>query len=249
MALQEEFELQGNYLFKYRSYLPILLLLVGLLVYGIARFNSTTAFNLGFDLIEIIALIVCFIGFIIRVFTVGYTPKNTSGRNTEQQVADSLNTTGMYSIVRHPLYVGNFFMWLGVAILTANFCFVLVFILSFWIFYERIMFAEEQFLRRKFEKAYVSWAEDKGAFIPKLKSFVKPNLPFSWKKVLKKEKNGFFAVFLVFFIFNALGQFIEDGSWMPHKAWLIYSTILSALIYLVLKLIKKYTSMLDEENR
>ena len=34
--------------------------------------------------------------------------KNTSGRNTHDQVADSLNTSGIYSIVRHPLYVGNF---------------------------------------------------------------------------------------------------------------------------------------------
>ena len=66
-----------------------------------------------------------FFGLGIRVFTVGFTPKNTSGRNTAEQIADVLNTSGIYSMVRHPLYVGNFFMWLGIGLLTQNPYFVL----------------------------------------------------------------------------------------------------------------------------
>jgi len=97
-------------------------------------------------------------GLAIRVYTVGHTPANTSGRNTAGQLAESLNTTGIYSLVRHPLYLGNFFMWLGVALLIANFWFVIAFVFAYWIYYERIMFAEEQFLRTKFGPTYVEWA-------------------------------------------------------------------------------------------
>jgi len=83
------------------------------------------------------------LGLFIRAYAVGHTPANTSGRNTKEQLADELNTTGIYSMVRHPLYLGNFFMWLGAAVLTKNGWFIVAFILLYWIYYERIMFAEE----------------------------------------------------------------------------------------------------------
>ena len=46
----------------------------------------------------------------------GFAPRGTSGRNTLGQVAEVLNTSGMYSVVRNPLYLGNFVIWLGLAL-------------------------------------------------------------------------------------------------------------------------------------
>ncbi|WP_277232666.1 isoprenylcysteine carboxylmethyltransferase family protein [Phocaeicola salanitronis] len=126
-------------------------------------------------------------GTFIRIYTVGHTPVHTSGRNTAGQVADSLNTTGIYSIVRHPLYLGNFLMWFGISLLTCNGGFIIAFILAYWLYYERIMYAEEDFLRRKFGVDYLRWAERTPAFIPNFKLFKPSDLPFSWKKVAKKR--------------------------------------------------------------
>ena len=53
----------------------------------------------------------------IRIYTVGTTPAGTSGRNRDKQIAEKLNKTGVYSIIRHPLYLGNLLIWLGVAFL------------------------------------------------------------------------------------------------------------------------------------
>jgi hypothetical protein len=64
------------------------------------------------------------IGLAVRIYTIDYTPDNTSGRNTSEQVADTLNRTGIYSIIRHPLYVGIFLMWLGIAFVVQNFWFI-----------------------------------------------------------------------------------------------------------------------------
>lgn len=44
-------------------------------------------------------------GQIIRAIAIGTSNKNTSGRNTQEQVAEALNTKGIYSTVRHPLYL------------------------------------------------------------------------------------------------------------------------------------------------
>ena len=110
MALQETFEKQGNWLFKRRGVLPIFVLVVGLGIYLLTlemqgmMFSALAPYWIYY---EFFCLLVSLLGVFVRVYTVGHTPANTSGRNTEKQVADSLNKTGIYSTVRHPLYLGT----------------------------------------------------------------------------------------------------------------------------------------------
>lgn len=250
MALQEEFEKQGAWLFRYRGELPIIILLIGYVLYLRTELYSDTFFlrEAPFEkYYEIFCLSFSLIGLGIRVYTVGHTPTNTSGRNTKEQLADTLNTTGIYSIVRHPLYLGNFFMWLGPAMLTANLWFIVTFCFFYWIYYERIMFAEEQFLRRKFGNTYTEWAKVVPAFVPKLNNFIPSKLPFSIKKVLKKEKNGLVATFLIFCAFDLSGELITNET--NYNYFLMASCILTILIYGVLKILKKKTAILDEAGR
>ena len=65
-------------------------------------------------------LIISFLGEGIRIFTAAYTPTGTSGRNTKLQIAGTMNTTGIYYLLRLPLYLGNFFMFLDTFIFTVN---------------------------------------------------------------------------------------------------------------------------------
>jgi len=189
------------------------------------------------------------LGLLVRVYTVGYTPKNTSGRNTtEGQVADVLNTQGIYSTVRHPLYVGNFFMWLGIAMLVQDIWYMVAFTFIYWVYYERIMFAEEQFLRKKFGEIYVNWSLKTPAFIPSLKNFSSADLTFSWKKVIKKEKNGVAAVFIVFLIFRFIRDYLLTGT-VVTDSWQVYATIVSVVIYFILKVLKSSTKVFEEEGR
>ncbi|WKV12006.1 methyltransferase family protein [Marivirga harenae] len=250
MALQEEFEQQGVWLFKYRGTLPVLILLIGMGIYAYAALHPEL-FLIQDPEIKNYFLLFCvaisLFGQYIRAYTVGHTPKNTSGRNTGKQLADTLNTTGIYSTVRHPLYVGNFFMWLGPALLTENTWFIVAFVLFYWVYYERIMFAEEQFLRRKFGDVYTSWAEKTPAFIPSFKNFVKPKLSFSWKKVLKKEKNGFAAIFIIFCAFDVIAEFLKGTR--DFNIYLIVAAAISIVLYLILKALKKSSLLKLKEDR
>jgi protein-S-isoprenylcysteine O-methyltransferase Ste14 len=248
MALQEELKKQGDFLFKHRSYLPLVLLVVGL---GVKIYQEKfVAESILSEVLESISYTVGLMGLGIRIFTVGYTPKNTSGRNTKEgQIADTLNTTGMYSIIRNPLYLGNYLMWVSVVMFTGNIGFVLLFSLVFWIYDERIVYAKESFLREKFGKTYLDWASHTPAFIPKHVSYVKPNIKFSWKKVAKKEKNGLFALFLLFWVFESVGEYVEEGMFVVEEIWLYLGTITTGILYLVLKYLKKHSNVLEEAGR
>jgi protein-S-isoprenylcysteine O-methyltransferase Ste14 len=251
VALQQEFETQGNFLFRYRSYFPILILPLGFWVMRNSilihpeRFSTT-----GFTIVEVLAIATCLLGLLVRIGTVGFTPKNTSGRNTaEGQVADTLNTTGIYSTVRHPLYLGNYFMWLGIAILSGDIWFVIAFTFAYWVYYERIMYAEEAFLTRKFGETYSKWASVTPAFIPNFSKWNSTDMSFSLKKVLKSEKNGLFAIFLLVFVFNCWSSFLMEDQMMTSKSWSTYAMVITGILYFVLKMIKSNTKLLQEEGR
>lgn len=250
MALQEEFEKRGLWLFRYRGLLPLVILVAGTLIYLHGKLQP------GFSCLdeqpyefyyEIFCLIVGLFGLGIRIYTVAYTPPLTSGRNVKGQLAETLNNTGIYSIVRHPLYLGNFFMWLSPALLTGHIWFILFFCLVYWIYYERIMFAEEQFLRKKFGKPYLEWAEAVPAFIPKRKGFKRPLVPFNWKKVLRNEKNGLAALFLILCLFDIAGELVRNETNYNFILW--GGLILSTVLYLVLKYLKYKTKALKQSKR
>lgn len=256
MALQQELEKEGNWLFRYRSYLPIVMLGVGMFIfYATLQEDEGLFFRIQehWQAYEYVCLAVSLLGVFVRIYTVGHTPANTSGRNTQGQLAEQLNTTGIYSMVRHPLYLGNFLMYFGIAMLVCDLGFACIFILTYWLYYERIMYCEEQFLQRKFGATYTEWASHTPAFIPTFNHFKKPAYPFSWKKILKKEKNGVFALFLIFTLFDgiATASYSQNacGSFIHINPTLLAPTIISGVSYLVLKIIKKKTSLLDERGR
>lgn len=245
MALVHEFEKTGNWLFKRRSWLPVVLVVIGVIVLYLVNRQAII-----FDMRdELIFLGVSLFGELVRILTVGFTPKNTSGRNTDQgQVADELNTTGIYSIVRHPLYVGNFFMWLGPVLFMKNIWFTVVFSLVYWLYYERIMFAEEQFLRRKFGDIYDKWSEKVKPFFPYTFTYIPAKLTFSVRNVLKREYNSFVNIFVIFLLLDIFRNYFLSGRIYVTEMWM-YLTIGAVIVWLIIRVIHKKTKWLQVEGR
>jgi len=76
MALVHELENSGNWLFKRRSWLPLFLVVAGIVMMYLGNIQIII-----FDLRdEMIFLGVSLFGELIRILTVGFAPKNTSGR-------------------------------------------------------------------------------------------------------------------------------------------------------------------------
>jgi protein-S-isoprenylcysteine O-methyltransferase Ste14 len=245
MALVHEFEKSGNWLFKRRSWLPLFIIIAGI---GMMYLGNRQA--ILFDMRdELIFLGVSIFGQIIRILTVGFTPKNTSGRNTiNGQLADELNVTGIYSILRHPLYLGNFFMWLGPVLFLRSLGVTLVFILIYWLYYERIMFAEEQFLRRKFGDVYDKWSENVKSILPYSFKYIPAKLPFSFKNVLKREYNSFVNIFVIFAVLDLFRNYFLSERIYLTDMW-IYLFVSGGLVWLIIRTIDKRTKWFEVEGR
>jgi len=247
VALREEYERSGNWLFRWRSYLPLFLVI--LLFAGLKYFHYPRGSHHWDRLWEMLCMGISFFGLAIRVISVGYSPPGTSGRNTTSgQAAASLNTTGMYSIVRHPLYAGNFFIILGLALFMHEWWITTATVIIFLLYYERIMFAEEEFLRRKFGQAFVEWAAVTPAYVPSFKNWKRPAEKFSWRKVLRREYSAFFGIIASYTALELVTDWKVEGKPEFDRLW-FWLFIVGLSVYVLLKWLKKKTRLLQQQGR
>ena len=245
MALIEDYTRRGNWLFKYRSWLPLVMFVIFI---AALYFEREEIFNYT-DLWWIVnCFFVSMVGFMVRIITIGTVPKGTSGKNTKQQIADELNTTGIYSVVRHPLYLGNFLMWFGIILFTGIPWLIALLVVLFALYYERIMFAEEMFLRNKYADEYIKWSLVTPAFFPALGQWKKSKLSFSVKNVLKRESHAFLNTILSFAAIDFMKNYFYAGKFTLTDFW-IYALAFGLVLFLVLLIIRKSTKLLEVEGR
>lgn len=243
MALYEEWLRRGQWLFERRGWLPLfgVAVLLGLIC-SVTATASREELSLGWS---VACFLVSLVGLGIRAYTVGCAAPGTSGRNRGTQVAASLNTTGPYSVVRHPLYLGNFISWLGPVLFIRRPWPSLVFALVFWLYYERIMLAEEEFLRREFGPAFEEWAARTPAFLPDLRRWVPPATPLNLRVVLRREYSGLAQLVTIFAVLEAAEWRVATGRWWmePFWRWTLGIGLAAAL---ALRLLRKHTALLED---
>ncbi|WP_430453302.1 methyltransferase family protein [Rhodopirellula europaea] len=217
MPLIEEFERSGIWLFRWRSYLPFVflpLIFVAAVRYPVIEAHPNLHLAWG-----IFSVGVSLLGLFVRCHTVGHAADGTSGRNTKQQIAESLNTSGFYSVLRHPLYLGNFLVALGIVLHSLAPWLVAIYVMSFALYYERIMFTEEAFLRQKFGSDFIRWSSRTPAFIPRLKRWRSAELPMNWPKVIRAESAAVAVIAVAFPGVELLMHRVQQGKVAVETSW------------------------------
>ncbi len=243
---KEHFALIGPFFFRWRGYLFLLFVPIFLLSF----FGS--AFPFDSHLLDLSWEIGCFLisllGFSVRVLTVGSVPRGTSGRSTWKLNATVLNTTGMYSIVRHPLYLGNYFMTLGISLFPRTWFLPIIVSLAFVVYYRIVIFSEEEYLESKFGDEFRAWAAKVPMIVPRFNNYQAPKLPFNWKATLRREFYGLFGIIGAFFGLDFVGDFIAyrkitfDPLWTPLF-------MIGLVFFLVIRILKKKTNLLKVVGR
>ena len=120
--------------------------------------------------------------------------------------------------------------------------------MGFWFYYERIIFAEEEFLSRKFGDQFIVWAQKTPVLFPRFSNWKKPNLPFSFRTVLRREFSTYFAIVAVYFFLEIGGAVLVEKRLFVHRSGLIFFFV-SMAVYFSLLILKKKTHVLDVSGR
>lgn len=250
-ALADRLASQGLFLFRYRSLFTIILLPAAALAIYQQR-----ALQVGPDpglTWFLSGLALCLSGVAARILTLGFVPSGTSGRDTDEPLAVVLNTTGMYSITRHPIYLANILMLLGYTVALRVWWFPLFSLAVYWLLFERIMAAEERYLARRFGAEYTRWAQRTPIFWPRFDLWRRPELPFCWRAMLRREYNSLNLVATMMLFARFANQVLVGGmslsEWAKDDAWILWGYGGVAVGFVVLRTLRRNTTLLNSPPR
>ncbi len=189
----------GEWIFKYRDYTPIPILVFLLFK---AQF-SWFSFFVGVCLV-LLGEMIRFNG-VVHIGAVSRTRKHSLGA----QLVES----GPFGVSRNPLYIGNFFIALGVVFLTGVYWFVPFYIILFFIQYYPIVIWEEANLLKTFGDTYINYCFKIPRWVPRsgFRELLPPNLGYftqnkkSIRDAIRSERNTVLAILLVSVLFGVVG--------------------------------------------
>jgi len=236
---QYELARSGEKLFKIRGhYLTAVVIGGALIAYHLRTlgpFASDGANQAWFWL----SLAVAVAGALIRIVTSGFAALGTSGNSKDAPVAAELNTTGPYSLVRNPLYVGRIVNFTGIAMLSGSWVYgALVFLISV-IVYERVATFEEEFLRSQFLEAHAAWAKQVPFLLPRWHGWLKPKYPFWVRRCIRRENKKLFLLVTALLVYDFARRGFDFSQLPENPAW-YYAWVVLALVSLMIDLLSRF---------
>jgi protein-S-isoprenylcysteine O-methyltransferase Ste14 len=231
----------GNLLFKHRSFTPLPFIVLVFVIFSPVNLGEKNF------IIDVAGLFISFLGELIRIVAVGYSFPGTSGRETYLR-ADKLNCTGIYSITRNPLYIGNFLIFAGLVTVFANVYAVLLFSAFLISQYYFIIHSEEQYLKGKYGKEYEEFCTRVRRLIPTFKKYRKNKNPFSGMKVLFKEKSSVFNLLLMYLLILLYKEYKFEEQIRQPLGYIIAGCVLVAA-YFIVKFMGKVWNRREQKKR
>ena len=245
-GLATEYARHGAWLFRWRSYPPLVVLAY---VVAATAFRPVPAGGEGWRVAWMVAgFAFGMAGLLVRAWTVGHVPTGTSGRGTRELRAETLNTQGVYSVVRHPLYLGNYLLWIGVPMLAGRPVAVVITTLVFWLYYERIMMVEERFLFEGFGETYRAWAARTPPFVPRLSGWVPSTHPFSIRFCLGRDYQALYGFVAATTLVELTRSLASGGGGRLAPGWWAYF-VAGTAVYAVLHVLKRTGALEPPDER
>ncbi len=218
---------QGLFLFRRRG-LFVVFLLPGALLAVLERRAAALPADPGLGWLGG-CLVVSLIGLAVRAAALGSAPPGASTRSLRAPSASRLNVTGMYSLCRHPVYLGNLIVLTGFALALGSWWFVVISALVYGLLYERVIAAEERFLGERFGGDHRRWAERTPTFWPRPRLWRPPETRFRWRTVILREYNSLLLIASIFLFLRMIDQVVVGG--MGAQAWLTQDLALVAGVF------------------
>lgn len=230
----------GNFFFKYRNWLFIILYL--LLFVPSPLLFTEQAFGKHYYLVPLVAgLLITVTGQLIRGATIGLAYIIRGGKEGKVY-AEELVTTGIFHHCRNPLYVGNILMLMGVGILSNSLLYVVLVMPLFLLIYQAIVLAEENFLRNKFGRSFDHYCSRVHRWLPSFSGIGQTfrSMHFKWKRWILKEYNTQY-IWLTGIVLIVLFRYPQVTGYDTYTRNLLLMVLLPVLLlmYLLVRYLKK----------
>mgnify|MGYP003581437384 CR=1 FL=1 len=190
------------------------------IVYALYPFETHAS-----DLIwEIVAFSVALLGLGCRFYTVGIT---AGGRATAD---NRLDTTGPYSLVRHPLASANLLIALGLSLFPHGWVLPLVVMTIAATYYQRRIRRDDGTLRAQFGPDFEHWAARVPALLPRSLGYVLPERPFEWGRITRREYSLGAAILLIPIVLDVAEDLVETKTLFIDPVWSIVAVFGVALL-------------------
>jgi protein-S-isoprenylcysteine O-methyltransferase Ste14 len=230
----------GNFFFRYRNILFIFLYL--LLFLPSPELIRKSVFGDAYYLYALIGgLLITISGQLIRGATIGLAYIVRGGQH-KKVYAEGLVTTGIFTHVRNPLYIGNVLMLWGAGVFANSLIFSIFIMPLFLYIYQCIILAEEEFLRSKFGLVFVDYTKKVNRWIPNLKGVrhTFSAMKFNWRRWLIKEYGTQFVwlLGLALILLYKYPDLIGTDP-MTKRRYVIVCVLVLGLYYLAIRYMKK----------
>lgn len=128
--------------------------LVAIFIQSKVPIDKTLFYKPATKIIGILIIIIAVSFFLFRSLKRFIQTKNTV---VTVLPANSLQTTGIYSVTRNPMYIGLALVYIGIACFIGNWWNIILFPLLLLIVQEYIIKREEQYLVRRFGQDYIEY--------------------------------------------------------------------------------------------
>jgi protein-S-isoprenylcysteine O-methyltransferase Ste14 len=122
--------------------------------------------------------VIAFAGALLRLWAAGHIEKGKI-----------LAQGGPYAFTRNPLYLGSFFMALGIIIAGQGYWLLVPFIIFFAAFYFPVMKAEEQELLQGYGQQFVDYSTRVPLLIPGFRKTGRVYSTFLWSRVIRNREH------------------------------------------------------------
>ncbi len=225
---QHELAHSGKHLFSIRGYYIYVVIALGIAVSYCIGDNGQLYKDGAFGLWFWFSLTVALFGEVIRLYSNGYAANGTSSRRKREAEAAELNTTGAYSLVRNPLYVGRIVNFTGLALLSGSWVYGVVVYLACVLIYERISIYEEEFLRSKFSDQHRKWASEVPALLPRFHGHVPAKYDLWFRRMVWREYKKFHQLGAAILLYTWAWSGFSFNIWTENTTLLVGLIVLCA---------------------
>ncbi len=144
--------------------------------------------------------IIALTGALLRLWAAGHIEK-----------ARVLTQGGPYAFTRNPLYLGSFFMALGIIIAGQRYWLLLAFGAFFAIYYYPVMRAEEQELLQQHGDRFLEYSARVPLFFPAFRRTGQASSVFSWSRVIRNREHQTMVGLILAVVLLILLELIRTG--------------------------------------